>query len=255
MIFDRLPTFAPTQPTFLGCAALCALFFAQLAPAAAQTSSESTLSTGGVAGDMRINVFGTLGFGGEADGETVLAHPDDRGHRHFDFSIHDFDDRDLDTTNGFGAQFDYALHEYFLLGGRLEFNFVDIEHLYDVDDDRAVLVNLDVVPKGRLPVAGAPIEFYLAMPVGPTLNFPEDDYEDDYPGNTDIASGVSWNLSLHAGLHYWFNSSIGVFVEQGWYHQAFEFRGTSRFDGHDHDLRTYGDFNQFSVQFGLSIGL
>lgn len=228
----------------------------------ASTSSESTGGaggTGGTAGEMRLNIFGTLGFGGETDIEVDYDNDD--------FDDVDFDDINMETTNGVGAQFDYALHEYFLLGGRLAFNFAEFDdddpgYWDDGDDlDRFMLLNLDVVPKGRLPIAGAPIEFYAAVPLGISMNFPNDSLEDNLiVGDTSMGSGVSGNASVHLGLHYWFNSNIGIMVEQGWYHQQYTFPGETDvergpLEDLESDFVATGAFNQFSVNVGISIGL
>lgn len=222
------------------------------------TSSPGVGGAGGVPGEMRLNIFGTLGFGGETDAEVEFDNPD--------FDDYDVDDLHMETTNGVGAQFDYALHRYFLLGGRLAFNFAEFDDdRYldrDHDLDRFMLMNLDVVPKGRLPIAGAPIEFYAAVPIGMSFNFPDGSHEDDLvlPGDTDLGTGVSGNLSVHLGLHYWFNSTIGIMVEQGLYHQQYNFPGHTvvergPLEDAESDVVVGGHFNQFSVNVGISIGL
>ena len=208
---------------------------------------------GAGAGDSRVSVFGKGGFGGELDGEIREVDDEDETSE-----PNELDDADMEMTQGVGAEFAYAVQENVLVGGRLSLNWVNTDELDDQDIDPSRLLNIDVVPRGRLPLSGAPIDLYLAVPVGLTVNFPNDDLDSDFfLAETEFGTGVSWNLSVLGGATYWFGSSVGIFAEAGWYHQrvVFPLETTSNFTDETVEEIYSGVFNQFAATLGVQFGL
>ena len=227
--------------TLVGCLLLPVRGFAQSRPAAG-------------AGDSRVTVFVKGGFGGELDGE--IREVDDEGEEPSE--PNELDDADMEMTQGLGAEFAHAVQENVLVGGRLSLNWVNTDPLDDDDIDRSMLLNVDIVPRGRLPLSGVPIDLYLAVPVGLTVNFPNDDLDADFfLGETEFGTGVSWNLSVLGGATYWFGSSVGIFAETGWYHQrvVFPLETTSNFTDETVEEIYSGVFNQFAALIGIQFGL
>lgn len=216
--------------------------------AVAQDGGESgspTLESGG----SRVIVVGKAGFGGEAVGETREFVDGDQE------DVDDFEDVEMEATHGLAGEYSYAVHENFLIGGRLSLNWVNTDNFDEAGIDRSLLANLDVVPRGRLPVSGAPIEFYLAVPLGVTLNFPNEDLEDFGFAEEDFYTGTSLNISVLAGMTYWLGTDVGIFIEEGAYHQRMLF--PSQITGSDPRIESIyaAGFTQFSVLAGLQIAL
>lgn len=204
-------------------------------------------------GTSRVSAFGNFGFGGEADGE--IRNTDD------DEEVADIDDADMETTNGFGAQWSYGILKNVTVGGRATLNWFSTDSWADQDIDRSMLLNIDVVPRGRYPLSGVPLELHLAVPVGVTLNFPNDELDQDLDfgpidvGEVEYATGVSWNLSVLGGATYWITSTFGAFVEGGFYHQKVSLPYEETVGDSTTDFVQTLSYNQASLIAGVRLTL
>ena len=211
--------------------------------AAAQTPAEPATSVMG----PRIMTYGKIGVGGEFEGEIEEQVGGD-------VDVEDLDDDDMEQTNGFGAEFDYPLHKYFVLGGRLSFDWAVNDSAEDNDVERSLLLGIDVVPKGRFPLSSIPLELYLAVPLGPSITFPDDDFDQAFGpiGDIEWHAGVSWNISLLVGALYRFGPDFGAFFETGFYRQNLRFLGEGEILGQDYEGVVRGGFGQVAFMLGFA---
>jgi hypothetical protein len=192
----------------------------------------------------RLFVFGNLAFGGELEVE-IETERSAGGQTQTETG--DLDLGDMEMTNGLGAHFGFPVHRFFTIGGRVSYVSYFTESLDDIDADRLTLLNIDAAPKARYPLAGGSAEIYATVPVGLSLNFPNDDLAD---GDVEAGTGVSWNISLLGGASYKFNSSIGVFAEGGLYNQNITIPAEGTVQGVDIEQTTTGSFSQFGLLAG-----
>jgi opacity protein-like surface antigen len=144
-----------------------------------------------------------LGFGGEAELEV-----DGLG----GFEGED----DMETGYGLGVAYMHPLHDYFALGGQLAFFAWTTDAMEDGDFDRSTLLDLDIVPQGKVAVADN-IELYASLPLGLTLDFFG---EDDIAG-AEIGSGFGFNLGLLFGVRVALNDDFGLLGELGYVYHSF----------------------------------
>lgn len=243
----------------LGVLALVGTLWATGIPpaSAAPGDSASNHSAGGDDGAAmapRISAFGQFGFGGTLDAE-LETDPDT--------IIADDDEYDMKATIGFGAQFDLPLHRYFTAGLRPSLLWYDVDR--DGDLGRYTILNIDLAPKGRYPLAGGAAEAYVTVPVGPTLNFPHSGREErldsrfidvdvnDSDPDFRTKTTVTWNFSVLVGASYMFTPSVGAFLEGGWYNQTVKLVAESESGEPDRTVEESGAFSQFGLVGGVTL--
>jgi hypothetical protein len=199
--------------------------------AQAQDRHDADMST-------RIGAKLMLGLGGEADYD--------------DFRINGIGfapniEDDMETTAGLGFTLDVPFHQYFTAGGFLAFHSWNSETVEDAYDD-FTLVDLGGFIKARYPTRLGKMGFepYVMLPLGFSLNFPDDDLQDD----TEMEVGTGWNIGLLFGAILFVSDDIGLNVELGYTSHALhhEFDTAGEPDG---DI----EIGQASFNLGVVIAL
>jgi Outer membrane protein beta-barrel domain len=110
---------------------------------------------------------------------------------------------DAKATPGLQAGVDYVVMDYFAIGGETRLNWAKAEDV----DDRTMLWDLVVKPRGRYQFNNLPLELYGTLPVGLSVaNFPND---------TEIDGGAGATVGLLGGANYFFTDHMGVNAELG----------------------------------------
>ncbi len=188
--------------------------------------------------DMRTRVGAKLmlGLGGEAEYDDISFGG---------FGIPGNFDDDMETTTGLGITLDVPFHQYITAGAFLSFQSWNSETVEDVYD-AFTLVDLGGFIKARFPTRLGKMGFepYIMLPLGFSLNFPDDDLQDD----TDMEVGTGWKLGLLFGAILFVSEDIGLNVELGYAGHALhhEFDVTGEPDG---------DINIGQASFNLGIVL
>ena len=124
-----------------------------------------------------------------------------------------------EPTFGFGAKYMHPLHRYFVLGGQLSLQWWNTQALDDFNQDRSLLMDLAIVPQGRLPVTDG-IELTLGLPVGLSLDFWGGDGFAFAVGpaaiSADVSTGIGFNLALMFGARFALSDAIGLITELGY---------------------------------------
>ncbi len=219
-----------------------------------QTGSQSTGAQGGTQPmgggpdmDPRVFVFGNLAFGGEIEPE-IETETTVNGQTNTNTT--DGQQADMETSNAFGVHFGVPVHRFFTVGGRVSYVSYITEALDQQDFDRLGLLNIDAAPKARYTLAGGSAEIYATVPVGVTLNFPNQDLQDTIGDNAEYNTTVSWNISLLGGASYKFTDSIGVFAEGGLYNQNVKWVAKGSSQNTEATVTTTGSFAQFGMLAG-----
>lgn len=150
-------------------------------------------------------------------------------------------DDDMETTYGLAAVFDSPFHKYFTAGGWI----AGLSWNHDAADDRNVdrfaMLDLDAFIKVRIPVVagGMNLEPYALLPLGFSVNFPSDDYDDR------LNTGFGWNSGLLLGAVLFVSDDIGLNLELGY---------TVHNVSHDVD-DTSADFDLSIGQGAFNVGL
>ena len=190
----------------------------------------------------KVFAAGSAGLGGEFDGELS---GDVVGFRFGE----DIDGEDMESSLGGMLHYETPVHKWVSVGGRVSFgSFID-EARADEDWSRNLLLNLDVVPKLRYGLPDMPGEVYLALPIGPSLVFPSDDWEDEE--GVEFDTGVSWNVSFLIGADYMLFDQLALFAELGWTLQNVALEGTHQLG----DVELDGSFGQFALNLGVALPL
>lgn len=107
------------------------------------------------------------------------------------------------ATPGIQAGAEYVLMKYFALGVETRLNWARTR----AGDERVMLWDLVVKPRSNYRLSSAPVELYVALPVGLSVsNWPEE-----------IAEGKAGaTLGISGGANYFFTSHFGLNVEMGW---------------------------------------
>jgi len=128
----------------------------------------------------------------------------------------------LGRTIGGQAGVDVLLARYFSLGGEVRVGgFKDSKF-----DDRNRLIDFDVKPRLRLPIGGAPLELYLAVPIGLTIPRLA-----DLNGGNQLDENVGWNVGVGGGINVFVVHGFAFNVEPMWMWHHFGVDGT---DGNGH---------------------
>ena len=115
-------------------------------------------------------------------------------------------DVDLAPTFGFGLRFEYPILRYLAVGALFAFRSFNPDDAFS--DERQEALDIDALIKGRLPmnVGGMTLIPYLALPIGGTVWFIEDN--DNYRGiNTGLLAGAEFVLD---------GVPLSLFTEIGW---------------------------------------
>jgi hypothetical protein len=142
-----------------------------------------------------------LGVGGSADVNGA------------NFSVNN----DLEPSFGIGVKYMHPLHRYFVLGGQLSVLWWNTQGLADLNQDRSLLLDLALVPQGRLPVTDD-IELTLGLPIGVSFDFWGGDRIAIGPimFSTDVSTGIGFNLALMFGARFALSEDIGLTTELGY---------------------------------------
>lgn len=111
---------------------------------------------------------------------------------------------DLLAGFGVGARLEKPLHDYFVLGGRLELSNDRVE----AQRLRTIFLDLDLLPKARylLNARGIDWEFYFTMPLGMSFGF--------YPVGMERQLGSGFNTGFLSGFQILLEKA-GFFVDLG----------------------------------------
>lgn len=167
----------------------------------------------------RLTLLFETGFGGEA-------HFDEPGRR---------DGFDLDPTVGLGVRLAFPVGRYLLIGGHADLLGVEV----DILNDRDLVMNFDAYIAFRhlTRLANKPVEFFLGMPLGLSVLFLDDGFDDN-----DAWPGL--NIGVLGGAQMFFGQ-FGVLAEAGVRHISVY---RERRDG-DHRIGA----TQFFLQVGGSL--
>ena len=128
-------------------------------------------------------------------------------------SFVDVDDNnaDVDAKGAIGLQLgvDYVLMDYFAIGGETRLGWVKA----DGAEDRTMLWDLVVKPRGRYVFDNLPLEAYGALPVGLSVANAPDSASTPF---VDVSGGAGATLGLMFGANYFFTENMGVNAEMGW---------------------------------------
>jgi hypothetical protein len=184
--------------------------------------------------ETKLIVKTMLGLGGKADlDDAVAGVPGDF-------------DSDMETTIGVGAQIERSFHPRFCLGGFTAFHSWNTDEGEEANRDRNVIWDISLLfkPKYDLQLSGGgEIELFLAIPIGLSFNFIDDDW------NENIETGVGTNLAFLFGTLFYFNESVGMAAELGpsFHHFSYDYNTP----GTDPDP----DFQISIIQTNLNIGV
>ena len=189
--------------------------------------------------DSYLAIELVLGVGGEADVEADVAGFTGSG------SV------DLDPSFGAALSWMKPLHRYFVLGAQLG----ALSWIAENADDRNLLLDLALVPQGRLPLSDD-FELTLSLPVGLVVDFwGGDSYSAQAAGvsaSADVSPAVGFELGLLLGLRYAVSQDVGLIVRLGYVMQSF----THEFELQVNGVNGSQDFDislgQPRVQLGVS---
>lgn len=122
---------------------------------------------------------------------------------------------DLGKTIGGQVGVDVRVSRWFSLGGEVRIGGFDVDGF----DDRNRLIDLDFKPRLYIPLH-APVEIYLAVPIGLTI-----------PRLADVDGrgpdeNVGWNVGVGPGLNVFLTRNFGLNVEPIWMFHHFGIDGT-----------------------------
>lgn len=124
----------------------------------------------------------------------------------------------LASSYGGGVQFGYALHRYFSLGviGRY------VHWHAKADTQGSSFVEGLIAPRGQYPLTlgTLPLTLFLQVPVGVALV--DRDYRAAYGARVDWTNSPAFVIGVSAGAELYLTRRIGVFLELGWLHHAFD---------------------------------
>lgn len=152
-------------------------------------------------------------------------------------------DGDLETSYGIGAGYMHPLHDYFALGGQLSLLSWQSEAGEDADLDRNSLLDLAVVPQGKVAVLDN-LELYATLPVGLSFDFLG---EDDFGNLAEVNTGFGFTFGLMFGARVAITDQLGLLGELGYvYHSFSHSTETAIGDGPDLDV----SLGQLSLNLG-----
>ena len=107
------------------------------------------------------------------------------------------------ATPGIQVGAEYLVMKYFALGLETRLNWARTRSF----DERLMLWDVVLKPRGNYQLPSMPVELYAALPFGLSIsNMPED--------NATGKAGATFGLS--GGANYFFNSHFGLNLEMGW---------------------------------------
>lgn len=126
---------------------------------------------------------------------------------------------DLEPSFGIGVKYMHPLHRYFVLGGQFSMLWWNTQGGDNANQDRNLLLDLAIVPQGRLPVTDG-IELTLGLPVGVSLDFWGGDGIAYGFGpimvSGDVGTGIGFNVALMFGARFALSDDIGLVTELGY---------------------------------------
>ena len=176
-----------------------------------------------------------LGVGGEADGEFNVGGVDVSG------------EADLEASFGGGLAWMSPLHRYFVLGAELGVLSWEAEGA----NDRNLLLDLALVPQGRLPVSDD-AELTLSVPVGLVVDFWGGDELSGFGASADVSPGFGFEIGFLLGVRYAVSTDVGLLARLGYVIQSFSHEVEGQVGGatasFDFDL----SLGQPRIQLGVS---
>ena len=180
-----------------------------------------------------------LGVGGEADWEVDVAG--------FDGSF----ETDLEASFGAGVAWMSPLHRYFVLGAELGV----LSWKPDNADDRNVLLDLALVPQGRLPVSDE-VELTLSVPVGLVVDFWGGDEFSAMAGgvsaSADVSPGFGFEIGFLLGVRYAVSTDVGLLARLGYVMQSFSHEVEGQAAGVGGSVDVNPSLGQPRIQLGVS---
>lgn len=185
-----------------------------------------------------------FGFGGDIEGEAEY------DTNFGGFTLEEEIDENMEATYGLMGNYDVPIHDHISLGARLMLATFNDQERADEDWARNWLLNLNFAPRLHVEARDVPIEFYATTPLGPSFQFPGEDWEDE--GSIELGTGVDWNVSLLIGANYWLDDTIGGFIEAGWMVQNIDWDGETTGDNPS-DVEIDASFGQFALNLGITL--
>jgi hypothetical protein len=173
-------------------------------------------------------------------------------------------DSSLGVSFGLGAQYVVPLHEYFSLGGTLDFLSWQSAAGSDSDGGRNLLFDLAVLPEGKYAI-DRQLELYLAVPIGLSLDFLNEANSNNglirTPlGSTglisyDAGAGVGLIIGFLLGARYQLTDSVGLLAELGYIHRNFSHTVKANLGAVvGANVSAESDVSVSLGQFGLNLG-
>lgn len=164
----------------------------------------------------------------------------------------DVPDPGLRTSLGVAVQSEAPLSRYFSFGGLIGALWINPEAIEGVTLDRNFLVDINIIPKFRLPfdLGVNHGEFYVGVPGGLTLSFLDRTFEDTL--GDDVRIGLGFNVGVVVGAQFFLTRSFGILGEVGYQYHWIRHTADDPLAGtFDADL----SFGQFVVNAGIVFGL
>jgi hypothetical protein len=188
----------------------------------------------------RIGVFGTAGFGGEAEASVDLESGVDPAD----------DGPELQTSLGLGASYDTPVTQLVSLGGLLRIaSWEAHRYTWEVDgDNTGWAFDFAFLPRLRFEARG--LEFYAAVPLGLTLATKEDNLT-FFAIDTEYDVGFGYNLGVFGGVQIPLEPNLALFAELGWLGRGITQQGHAQGDSSADGELEYST-GQFAVNFGVA---
>lgn len=187
----------------------------------------------------RLGLFGTAGFGGDAEASLDL----DAGVDPAD------EDAELETSLGVGASYDVAVAKLLSLGGLFRVTSWEARrYTWEIDEDNAGLA-FDVAFLPRLRFAARRLEIYAAVPIGLTLATKEDNFT-FYALDSEYDMGWGYNLGIFGGIQFPLAPDLALFTELGWLARGITQQGHAKGNS-DNDAELEYSTGQFTLNVGV----
>jgi hypothetical protein len=171
----------------------CALSSAQAHEGAGRGEAETVSAVNAPSGRvLQLYAGGRLGLGGHKT------------------ETEDYRERNMKATPGAQAGLEWLL-PYSSVGAEVRVGAFLDEAEAEHNDERTLLIDIDFKPRIRYPLSRKSLEFYLALPIGPSFNRISRRKRDRYEASGDrISADVGFNLSPELGFTYFSKHRLGV---------------------------------------------
>lgn len=160
----------------------------------------------------------------------------------------DFEGPGLRTSLGVAAEGEAPIASFFSFGGMVGALWYDPQNVNGANIGRSTLVDINVVPKLRLPwdTGETHGQVYIGVPGGLTLSFLDTDLA-NFVGE-DVRTGFGWNIGGVIGAQIFLNPAFGIVGEVGYHYHWFRHTFDETLTGND---RANFSFSQFMVNAGI----